>query len=202
MQAAVSLVRDPKDRVLSPAVFIKAERGPHRPVARYDRIRLQTAEHVRLARRARLPVSLLEPETIEKLGYPLSFRPRLLVPSRFVPLVETSFRVLTFADEGAARDPSLEDYIVAMLTVDALGARRIAVEHRNEIDPIRLLRRVLAEGLEARAFEVRLDEFAPGLPRISGVRPLSRTALRSEDRREFAKGPSEHSPPTRRKVSR
>ena len=144
-----------------------------------------------MARRAGLPLSLLEPATIEALGYPLSFRPRLILSGSLAPLVETRYRRLVVSDPEAARDPRWEDLIVAMLRIDALGARRIAHDHRSAIDPVRLLKRVLAENLEGRAYEIRLDEYAPGLPRIPGVRPLSRAALRAEETRPFSRGPAE-----------
>lgn len=134
-------------------------------------------------------MSILHPQAVERLGYPLSFRPRLLIAKPLLPLVETTFRVQVVSDEAAAGNPTLEDIVVEMLRVDPLGARRIALAHAERIDSLRLLKRVLAENLESRAYEVRLDEFAPGLPKVKGIRPLSRSALRAEDAREFARGP-------------
>jgi hypothetical protein len=183
------LVREPSDRSLPGSVFVRAARAPHRPILRFERVNIGSKVDVRLARRAGLPLSLLEPARIERLGYPLSFRPRLLVGRDLLPIVHSRFAVIPFGDADAAREPGIEDLVVAMLSIDPLGARRVARVHRAEIDPIRLLKRVLAENLERRAYEVRLDEFAPGIPRSVGLEPLSRMALREEDRREFSRGP-------------
>lgn len=189
MRADLTLVREPSDRGLPGSVFVRAARPPYRPILRFQRVNIESKDDVRVARRAGLPLSLLEPDQIERLGYPLTFRPRLLVGRDMSSLVHSRFAVIPFVDPAAAKEPSLEDLVVAMLTIDPLGARRIARDHRAKIDPIRLLKRVLAENLERRAFEVRLDEFAPGIPSIVGLEPLSRTALQAEDDREFSRGP-------------
>lgn len=189
MRADLTLVREPSDRGLPRSIFVPVERAPHRPILRFQRLNVESRDDVRVARRAGLPLSLLDPDTIERLGYPLSFQPRLIVDRGLIALVRSRFRVIPFSDPGAAKEPGIEDLVVAMLSIDSLGARRIAHDHRSEIDPVRLLKRVLAENMERRAFEVRLDEFAPGLPRVTGVEPLSRRALSAEDCREFSRGP-------------
>jgi hypothetical protein len=180
--------REPNSKAVTPSIFIREAKASHRPPIRYRTVRIRSKRDVEIARRAGVPVSLLEPDRIEKLGYPLSFRPRLLVPRQLVPLIDTTYRVLPVADPEAARDPKIEDLVVALLSIDALGARRVAHDHREELDPIRLLKRVLSEDLEARAYEVRLDEFAPGIPKAPGVAPLSVAALAAEDSREFSRG--------------
>ena len=190
-----SFRRDPSEKAATPPIFVPEPKASHRPPARYRSVRIGSKEDVETARKAGLPLSLLEPERIEQLGYPLSFRPRLLLPAMLEPLVETTFRPLVLTDPEAARNPTLEDLVVAMLWIDALGARRIAHAHRSEIDSLRLLKRVLAENLEGRAYEVRLDQFAPGIPKVRGVRPLSRAALRAEESRQFSVGPVERGVP-------
>jgi hypothetical protein len=180
--------RDPTEKAATPSIFVAEPKVSHRPTTRYRSVRIRTKEDVETARRAGLPLTLLEPATVERLGYPLSFRPRLLLPRSFESAVETTFRRLTFSDPTAAKNPTIEDIVVAMLSIDALGARRIAYENRNAIDPVRLLKRVLAEDLEGRAFEVRLGDFAPGIPKVPGVSPLSRATLDAEDRRLFSWG--------------
>ncbi len=189
MQADVALIREPSDRALPESVFPRPGRPAHRPVVRFRSIRIRTTDDVRTARRAGLALSLLDPGQVERLGYPLSFRPRLMVDRLMVPLVRSTFPILPVSDPQAARSPGLEDLVVAMLAIDSLGARRIAKAHRSSIDPVRLLKRILAEDQERRAFEVRLDEFAPGLPKLPGVLPLTRPALDAEDSREFSRGP-------------
>ncbi|MCI4320726.1 MAG: hypothetical protein L3K05_00240 [Thermoplasmata archaeon] len=180
--------REPGSRAATPSIFIAESRVSHRPPTRYRSVRIRSRTDVETARRVGLPISLLESERIEKLGYPLSFRARLLTPQQIVPLIETTYRLLPMADIEAARDPKLEDLIVALLSIDALGARRVASDHRRDLDPIRLLKRVLAEDLEGRAYGVRLDEFAPGIPKVPGIEPLSAAALAVEDSRAFSRG--------------
>jgi len=189
MRVEESFRREPGNTSRTPDIFVPEPVPSHRPPTRYRSVRINSLEDVDTARRADVPVSILEPKAIEALGYPLSFRLRLLVPKPLLPLIETTYRIQVIADTDAARDPAIEDIVVEMLRIDSLGARRIAHDHREEINPVRLLKRVLAENLEGRAYEVRLDDYAPGLPKVKGIRPLSRSALRAEELREFAKGP-------------
>jgi hypothetical protein len=140
---------------------------------------------VETVRRANLPISILDSRLSEALGHPLSFTPALIAAKELLPILDTGFRTITFTEAEAARSPRIEDFIVAMLRIDTLGARRIARANATVLDPVRLLKRILAEGLEARASRVRLDEFAPGLPKVPGVRPIAKSALASEDRRTF-----------------
>ncbi|MGI0132105.1 MAG: hypothetical protein ACREDK_03285 [Thermoplasmata archaeon] len=189
MKPETVLTREPGDRTLAPSVFVKehSERGGQR--ARY-RLNIHSRADVGVARRAHLAVSLLDPSMVARLGYPLSFRPRLLIgEAESLALAESVFKTIVFHDEEAARNPTLEDTIVAMLSVDVLGARRISVENRTRIDGSRLLKRILREDAERLAYRVRLNEFAPGLPKPPGVEPISRATLVAEDRREFARGP-------------
>jgi hypothetical protein len=185
----MSLVREPTDRVVSPIVFVKAKRLPHRPVTHYTRIRIHSPTDVGTARGANLPISMFDSKRSEMLGHPLIFKPVLLVGKEYLPIIETGFRTISFADAEAARSPAIEDFIVAMLWIDTLGARRIAKKNSAIIDPVRLLRRIIVEGLEARAHRVRLDEFAPGLPAPRGVKPIAKNALAAEDGRSFVEGP-------------
>jgi hypothetical protein len=189
MRADISLVREPKDRTLPPSVFIRAERAPHRPVTRFIQVRIHSKEDVETVRRANLPVSLFDSARSEALGYPLSFKPILIVAKDHLPAIDTPFRAIPFLDSGAARSPSLEDYIVAMLKIDTLGARRIAKENAASIDSDRLLKRIIVEGVEDRANRVRLDEFAPGLPKSPGVKPIAKAVLKSGDSRPFVQRP-------------
>lgn len=189
MRPETVLVRDPGDRALAPAVFIREESVRGGQQARY-RLRLRSRNDVEVARRARLALSLLDPEAIALLGYPLSFKPRLLVGElESLAIVESRFKPIVFHSEDAARNPTLADTVVAMLAVDPLGARRIAVENRNQLDGALLLKRILGEDKERLAYRVRLDDFAPGLPVPQGVRPIPRESLRVEDLRELGRRP-------------
>jgi hypothetical protein len=189
MRASLTLVREPTDRTLPPSVFVRAERPAHRPILHFTRVRIHSENDVETVRRAHLPVTLFDPAQSEALGYPLSFKPVLFVARSHLDSLETGYRTIPFVDADAARSPRIEDYIVAMLRIDTLGARRIAKENAAKIDPIRLLRRIMVEGVEDRAYRVRLDEFAPGLPIQPGVKPIAKAALDFEDRRAFMRGP-------------
>lgn len=189
MRADITLVREPNDRTLPPSVFIRAERAPHRPITRFTRVRIHSKGDVETVRRANLPVSLFDSARSGALGYPLAFKPVLIVAKDFLPAIDTRFRTIPFLDSAAARSPKLEDYIVAMLKIDTLGARRIAKENVSSIDSARLLKRIIVEGVDDRAYRVRLDEFAPGLPIAPGVKPISKTVLKAEDNRPFIQVP-------------
>jgi hypothetical protein len=147
---------------------------------------VNSKDDVSAARALGLPLYLLEPWLVGALGYPLRFDPLLLVGRRVAGSVDTRLRRVEFHDDEAARAPRLEDVMVALLSIDPLGVRRLAVENRDRVDPVRLLRRILQQGVEARAYRVRLDEFAPGLPAIG--RPLPGRELAGEDARPFARG--------------
>lgn len=188
MRAATILLRDPGEPPLPPA-FVPEAHPFHRPQTKY-RLHIDSAGDVEAVRRRGLSISLFPPERSEALGYPLWFRPRVIVARDLLSAVETSLPTIPFVEGQAARDPTLEDYIVAMLRIDLLGARRIAYENRKKLDRTRLLKRVLQENLEGRAYRVRLDNFAPGLPKVSGVKPIAPAVLQGSDTREFARGPS------------
>jgi hypothetical protein len=186
MQPETRLVRDHRDRSLAPGLFVPEERPTHRPRLRY-RAHIDSEEDVKEARRAGLHLSLFDSATAARLGYPLEFKPRLLVAKDVAPAVDTRFKTISFSDPLAAGAPQLEDYIVAMLQVDPLGARRIARDNRKAINQVELLRKIFREGVEARAYRVRLDDFAPGLPKVG--EPIPRVGLTAEDRRDFGRLP-------------
>lgn len=188
MRAATVLLRDRGEPPL-PSAFVPEAHPFHRPQTKYS-VRIKSLGDIESVRKAGLAISLFAPEKSEELGYPLSFRPRIILARELLSAVETSFPKIPFAEEEAARNPTLEDYIVAMLRIDLLGARRIAVENPAKLNPVRLLKRVLQENLEGRAYRVRLDDFAPGLPKVPGVRPIAKSVLLGSDSREFARGPS------------
>ena len=173
MRARISLIREPTDRTLPPSVFVRAKRLPHRPITSFVQVRIHSESDVETARRANLPISLFDEAQSEAFGYPLSFKPVLFVARKYLTTIETNFRTIPSVDAEAARFPGIEDFVVAMLRIDALGARRIAKENAESLDPIRLLSRIIIEGVEDRAYRVRLDEFAPGLPVSPGIKPIA-----------------------------
>lgn len=186
MRTTVLLERSPSDRRLPRQILVPVGNVRHRPVERF-RLRLRSREDVETARRCGAPLYLVEPWISEALGYPLSFRPRLIVAREWVPTIsESGYPLLPFHDSSAARNPLLEDLVVALLRIDPLGARRVVRENRRWVNDRRLVQRVYREGVEGEAAEVRLDDFVPGLP--SAPRRLSRRELNDEDKKEYARG--------------
>jgi hypothetical protein len=185
MRAETVLLRESGERPLPPA-FVAESHPFHRPKTRY-RLRINSPNEVEPIRRTGLPISVFSPEKSEELGYPLEFKPRVIIAKELRSAVDTSLPIVSFADTEAAKNPKLEDYIVAMLRIDLIGARRITSVNREKIGNARLLKRVLQENLESQAYRVRLDEFAPGLPQVPGVKPIARAVLIAEDSREYSR---------------
>lgn len=189
MRPQTVLVRDLQDRSLPPDVFVREHPRRGGQEARF-RLTLRSRDAVEWARRAGVPVYLFHPSVARDLGYPLEFQPRLLVGKSVADaLEETIFRPIVFRDEQAARAPTLEDLVVAMLRIDRLGARRLVRENLGSIDRPRLLKRILAEDAEVLASRVRLDEFVPGLPPaapIPGWR-ISKEELAGQDRIDYGR---------------
>ncbi|MGA8542024.1 MAG: hypothetical protein WB947_00555 [Thermoplasmata archaeon] len=186
MRASTVLVRDPGDRTL-PAEFVPERRPFHRPQARYT-VRLTSPADVDPVRKTGLAVSLFEPAAVEKLGYPLSFRPRLLLWEGLVDAVETTLPTTTFVDREGARDPKAEDLVVALLKVRRLAARQVVRLNRTTLDSTTLMERIFVERVLASASRVRLDDFVPGLP-VIGTQ-LSRADLDREDSTVLSVGSS------------
>jgi hypothetical protein len=179
------LEREKKDRSLPIGVFVKVKprRGGLR--VRYQ-LRIRSKADAAAARRCGVPVRLLEPSAIAQLGYPVDFAPRLLVSASVAgALVESAFPIVIEHEDDAVLNPTVEDTLVSLLRVSMVGARRIALRHRSSLDVARLRRRIVAEGMERRAYTVRLDDIVPGLLAPAGVKALSRAALRFGDQVEF-----------------
>jgi len=170
MKTVLELVRERTDWSLPRDLLIPEERPSHRPAERFRGVRLSTPRDVERARKALgLPLSLLEPGAVSRLGYPMNFRPRLLVARNIRPLVESKFPTIEFASEEAATTPRIEDLVVAMLHVDTLAARALAL--RNQVEPDYLLQRVLEEHVQRLATLVRLQDVARGIPVVGKALP-------------------------------
>lgn len=126
------------------------------------------------------PVFLLTPELVTALGYPITFPPHLLTTRDFATAVDTQFPLIFVASSESARQPTLEDLVVAMLRVDALAARVVAARNRSSLDSLRLLRRVVQAEMEREATLVQLQDFAPLIPRMG--KPLRRSQLAKVER--------------------
>lgn len=185
MLRAVYLVHEPGTRRVPAGILVQERRPHHRPRALH-RLRLRDARDVLSARRIHLPVSLLTSERVTALGYPIRFPPNLIVGQSLLPALDTSFPTIPFVDERAAGAPEIEDLIVALLSVDTLAARAVALRNRGLVDPIRLLCRVVREQEERRATLVRLQDVAPHIPSVGP--PLPRQQLERQDRLNLPRG--------------
>lgn len=170
MRIESRLFREAGERPLPRLLVALSGRGRGRPRAEY-RPRVASPRDVDLIRRRGVPAFLLTSERVTEAGYPVSFRPWLVLPAGLVGQVTTEYRILPVRDEDAVRDPGVEELITFLLRFDPLAARVVAVRHRAEIDPHELYRRVRNEGVERAATKVRLQEFARALPRVGEALP-------------------------------
>ncbi len=170
MRSELRLVREPGERPLPREMLAPARRRRGRPRAEY-RPRIRTAEDVARLRRHGVPALLLTPEWVSEAGYPVSFRPWLVVPEQLAPVVASEYRTLPIRDAGALQEPGPVELVTFLLRFDPLAARVVAVRNRGRLDPHELYRRVRNEGLERPATKVRLQEFCPALPRVGDALP-------------------------------
>jgi hypothetical protein len=180
------LLREPGERSLPREMVAPAPRTRGRPRAEY-RPRVRSAGDVERLRRHRVPALLLTSEWVTSSGYPVSFRPWLLVPEKLCGLVSSEFRTLPVRDEDALREPGVVELVTFLLRFDPLAARVVAKRNREKMDPHELYRRVRNEGLERPATKVRLQQFAPAIPRVGP--PLPAEELRWIERNNPAEGP-------------
>jgi hypothetical protein len=159
----------PPNDLLRPAV---RRRG--RPRVEYVAT-IRTPEDAISLRRRGLPVYVLTSDWVSRHGYPVEFRPWLVVPERIANKVTSAFRILPVRDEDAVRDPGLEETVTFLLRFDPVAARLVAVRNRRNLDAHELYRRVRNEGVEAAATRVRLQEFSPAIPRVGSS--ISRSEL-------------------------
>ena len=119
---------------------------------------------------------LITPDWVSEKGYPVHFRPWLAVPKGLTAKVSSDYRILPVRDEEALREPGVVELVTLLLRFDPLAARVVASRNRRSLDPHELYRRVRNEGLERAATKVRLQDFAPAIPRVG--EPLAREELR------------------------
>jgi hypothetical protein len=170
MKLEESLLREPGERALPPEMRVSPPRSPGRPRAEY-RPRVRSASDVAWLRRHRVPAFLLTSERVTESGYPVRFRPWLAVPEGLAGKVTSEFRLLPVRDADLLRDPGPAEIVTLLLRFDPLAARVVAVRNRRALDPHELYRRIRNEGLERAATKVRMQEFAPALPRLGSSLP-------------------------------
>jgi hypothetical protein len=164
MKREEGLFREPGERPLPPEMRLPPARSRGRP-REECRPRVRTANEVDVLRRHHVPAFLLTSERVTRSGYPVRFQPWLVVPEALSDKVSSEFRILPVKDSDALRDPGVVELVTLLLRFDPIAARVVAVRNRRAIDPNELYRRVRNEGLERAATKVRLQEFAPALPR-------------------------------------
>lgn len=175
MKVEASLLRETGERPLPMEMQSRAPRVRGRPRLEY-RPRVRSADDVTTLRRHRVPAVLITPEWVSRHGYPVSFRPWLAVPEEISGKFSSDFRILPVKDGDALRDPGIAEMVTLLLRFDPLAARLVAVRNRHRLDPNELYRRVRNEAVEAAATRVRLQEFAPAIPKVGTS--LSRSELR------------------------
>ena len=172
MRLESRLLREPGESHL-PQQFVRtARRSRGRPRSEY-RPRVGSPEDVDRLRRHRIPAFLLTSEWVTRSGYPVSFRPWLLLPNTLSSQVSSDYRILPVADSDALREPGAVELVTFLLRFDPLAARVVASRNRARINPYELYRRVRNERLEAAATKVRLQQFAPAIPRVGASLPTS-----------------------------
>lgn len=175
MRLIGSLVREPGEHPLPPEMLAVTPRHRGRPRKEY-RPRVRSTGDVRRLRRHGVPAFLLTSEWVTKSGYPVHFSPWLLLPRELSSKVTSEFRVLPVRDEDALSAPGLVELVTFLLRFDPLAARVVARRNPGGLDRHELYRRVRNEGLERAATKVRLQDFAPAIPRVG--EPLPREELR------------------------
>lgn len=175
MRLVGSLLREPGEHPLPREMLVAPSRRRGRPRKEY-RVRVRTTEDVDRLRRHKVPAFLLTAEWVTRSGYPVRFAPWLALPQELSSKVTSEYRILPVQDEEALREPGLVELVTLLLRFDPLAARVVAQRNRHRLDRFELYRRVRNEGLERSATKVRLQEFAPGIPRVG--EPLPREELR------------------------
>lgn len=170
MKIEGSLVREPGEHSLPREMRGTVPRPRGRPRSEY-RPQVRSADDVTRLRRHRVPAFLLTSEWVSESGYPVSFRPWLVIPANLVGKIASEFRLLPVRDEEALWAPGAVELVTLLLRFDPLAARVVARRNRHRLDPNELYRRVRNEGLERAATKVRLQEFAPALPKVGESLP-------------------------------
>ena len=170
MRLEARLLRDRRERALPRTMLAPSPRRRGRPRTEY-RPRVRTPKDVEALRRHRVPAFLLTAEDVTRAGYPVAFRPWLVVPEALSGQFDSDFRTLPVRDEGALAEPGVVELVTFLLRFDPLAARVVASRNRATLDPNELYRRVRNEGLERPATKVRLQQFAPAIPREGASLP-------------------------------
>lgn len=170
MRLEAGLYREPGERSLPSEMVVRPVRSRGRPRAELLP-RIRSVEDVELLRRHRVPALLITSEWVTQHGYPVRFRPWLALPEELAEKVTSEYRILPVKDEDALQTPGIAELVTLLLRFDPLAARVVAKRNRATLDPHELYRRVRNEGLERAATKVRLQEFAPAIPKLGESLP-------------------------------
>jgi hypothetical protein len=171
MRLSTTILREPGEGPIPRAMLARDTRPRGRPKKSYRPL-VQSARDVDRLRRHRLPVFLLTEDWVTRSGYPVRFRPWLVVAESIESSIETKFRVLPIRDADSLQAPGLPELVTLLLYFDPLAARAVATRNRKKIDRNELYRRVRNAGLERAATKVRLQQIVPGLPQVGEPLPL------------------------------
>jgi hypothetical protein len=170
MRVESRLLREPGEHPLPTEMLMPPPKTRGRPRAEY-RPRVRSVRDVNRLRRHRIPAVLLTPEWVSSSGYPVTFRPWLVIPENLADQISSDFRMLPVRDVDSLREPGPVELVTFLLRFDPLAARVVAARNRRTVDPHELYRRVRNEGLERAATKVRLQEFAPAIPKVGPELP-------------------------------
>lgn len=170
MKLEISLHREPGERPLPGEMLWRAHKTRGRPREEY-RPRVRSVKDVERLRHHRVPAFLVTSEWVTRSGYPVSFRPWLAVPERLVSKISSEYRILPVHDESTLESPGIVELVTLLLRFDPIAARVVAKRNHSRLDPNELYRRVRNEGLERPATKVRLQEFAPAIPKVGDSLP-------------------------------
>ena len=172
MRLEARLLREPGESHLPHWLAVPARRSRGRPRTEY-RPRVRSPQDVVRLRSHHVPAFLLTPEWVTECGYPVNFRPWLVLPKTLAGQVSSEYRILPVADADSLKEPGIVELVTFLLRFDPLAARVIASRNRGRLDSNELYRRVRNEGLDAAATKVRLQQFAPAIPRVGASLPVS-----------------------------
>jgi len=185
MKVRHTLVLEPADRPVRSSVLVPSRRRRGRPERTYT-LRIGSPRDVTEARRTGIPLHLVSPELVSTFGFPMTFRPTLVIWDELAEVLETPYPVQTFRSRKAAQTPRIEDLIIALLKIDVHAARAVGLRNPEFVNPARLLIRVVEENVEREATEVELQDLAPAIPRDGPSIP--RHALEAQDRNNLSIG--------------
>jgi hypothetical protein len=178
MKSEILLSGVPRPLFDSYRIALRVPRTRGRPESRY-RLLISNEEDVKVARQFKVPVYLLTPMLVTGLGYPVTFPEHLLVAREVSGAVDSEYPRIILSKIESALQPTIEDIVVALLSIDPLAARGVLIRNRSSVDPLRLLRKVIQEDVEREATWVNLQEISPAIPAV-GPR-LGRTILEAQD---------------------